>query len=83
MTQDQHNDEDWIDPEMFAPFSEAELSDFAAVVCAAPEAGREKVAASHPVGERLLETVGSVEDFLRPLLAVWGEDEADAAAQAA
>ncbi len=68
-----------ITPEDFAPFSEDELRDLARRCETAPAEILKSLVAQSRVGSVLLERFGSVEEVLRPLIAVWGGDDDDLA----
>jgi hypothetical protein len=71
-----------ITPEDFAPFSEAELRELARRVETAPKEILKSLIEQSRVGAMLLPQFGSVEEVVRPLVAVWGGDDADLAAAA-
>jgi hypothetical protein len=71
-----------ITPEDFAPFSEDELRDLARRCETAPADILKTLVEQSRVGALLLPRFGSVEEVVRPLLAVWGGDDADYAAAA-
>jgi hypothetical protein len=71
-----------ITPEDFAPFSEDELRDLARRVETAPAEILKNLIEQSRVGAALLPRFGSVEEVVRPLIAVWGGDDEDFAAAA-
>jgi hypothetical protein len=71
-----------ITPEDFAPFSEDELRDLARRVETAPSEILKSLIEQSRVGASLLPRFGSVEEVVRPLIAVWGGDDEDFAAAA-
>jgi hypothetical protein len=68
-----------IAPEDFAPFSEKELRDLARRCETAPAEILKSLVEQSRVGSTLLAQFGSVEEVVRPLIAVWGGDDADVA----
>lgn len=69
-----------ITPEDFAPYSEAELRELALRVETAPSNRLKTVITQSAIGAALLARCGSVEEVVRPLVAVWaGEEFAEAA----
>ena len=68
-----------IKPEDFAPYSEDELRDLARRVETASADKLKSLVEQSRAGGELLEKFGSVEEVVRPLLAVWGGDEDDLA----
>jgi hypothetical protein len=68
-----------ITPEDFAPFSEAELRDLARRCETAPAEILKSLVEQSRAGSLLLRQFGSVEEVVRPLIAVWGGDESDLA----
>ena len=68
-----------IKPEDFAPYSENELRDLARRVETASADTLKNLVEQSRAGGELLERFGSVEEVVRPLLAVWGGDEDDLA----
>lgn len=66
-----------ITPEDFAPFSEDELRDLARRCETAPAEILKSLVEQSRVGSVLLPRFGSVEEVVRPLIAVWGGDDAD------
>ncbi|MGD2132384.1 MAG: hypothetical protein PVI23_06285 [Maricaulaceae bacterium] len=71
-----------ITPEDFAPYPEDELRDLARRVETAPAELLKSIIEQSRVGAAMLEISGSVEEVVRPLVAVWGgqdEDYAEAA----
>jgi hypothetical protein len=71
-----------ITPEDFAPFSETELRELARRVETAPKEILKSLVEQSRVGAALLPQFGSVEEVVRPLVAVWGGDDDDLAAAA-
>jgi hypothetical protein len=71
-----------ITPEDFAPFSEDELRDLARRCETAPADILKSLVEQSRVGALLLPRFGSVEEVVRPLVAVWGGDDEDLAAAA-
>lgn len=71
-----------ITPEDFAPFSEDELRELARRVETAPAEILKSLVEQSRVGAELLPRFGSVEEVVRPLVAVWGGDDDDLAAAA-
>jgi hypothetical protein len=69
-----------ITPEDFAPFSEEELRELARRVETAPAEILKSLIEQSRIGAALLPKFGSVEEVVRPLVAVWGGDEDLAAA---
>jgi hypothetical protein len=68
-----------ITPEDFAPFPEIELRDLARRCETAPAEILKSLVEQSRIGSTLLAEFGSVEEVLRPLIAVWGGDEDDLA----
>lgn len=71
-----------ITPEDFAPFAEDELRELARRVETAPAEILKSLVEQSRIGAALLPRFGSVEEIVRPLVAVWGGDENDLAAAA-
>lgn len=71
-----------ITPEDFAPFSEDELRELARRVETAPAEILKSLVEQSRIGAELLPRFGSVEEVVRPLVAVWGGDDDDLAAAA-
>lgn len=71
-----------ITPEHFAPYPEDELRDLARRVETAPTELLKGIVEQSRVGAALLAVSGSVEEVVRPLVAVWGGDDEDYAAAA-
>lgn len=71
-----------ITPEDFAPFSEDELRDLARRCETAPADTLKSLVEQSRIGALLLPRFGSVEEVVRPLVAVWGGDDEDYAAAA-
>ena len=71
-----------ITPEDFAPYSEDELRDLAQRCETAPADILKSLVEQSRAGAALLEKFGSVEEVVRPLVAVWGGDDEDFAAAA-
>jgi hypothetical protein len=71
-----------ITPEDFAPFSEDELRDLARRCETAPADILKSLVEQSRVGALLLPRFGSVEEVVRPLVAVWGGADEDYAAAA-
>lgn len=71
-----------ITPEDFAPFSEDELRGLARRLETAPAEILKSLVEQSRIGATLLPRFGSVEEIVRPLVAVWGGDENDLAAAA-
>lgn len=75
---DRTDDADMLmNPETFAPYSEAALADLALLLQALPEPRRADAARDHAVGAVLLEAAGDIETLMRPLTLVWGVATAD------
>jgi hypothetical protein len=66
-----------ITPEDFAPFSEDELRDLAQRCETAPADILKSLVEQSRIGSLLLPKFGSVEEVVRPLIAVWGGDDAE------
>lgn len=64
-----------ITPEDFAPYAEDELRALASRVETAPSDRLKTVLTQSAIGAALLARCGSVEEVVRPLVAVWGGDE--------
>ena len=64
-----------ITPEDFAPYCEDELRELAQRVETAPSDRLKTVITQSAIGAALLARCGSVEEVVRPLVAVWGGDE--------
>lgn len=66
-----------IAPEDFAPYSENELRDLARRVETAPANTLKSLVEQSRAGGALLKKFGSVEEVVRPLVAVWGGDDSE------